>query len=116
MKRYDAVDFEFVCADDTSSIQRGVVIVRDTEMVLEVECPGDRPYLIRGKAHDGYYAGVHEGLPEDVPVSAKWTRLDDIWIGTWLEDGFDYLFTFRITPPRQLNPPATGKAVSSKRK
>jgi hypothetical protein len=98
MKRYPTVSFEFVSADDASSIQRGVVIVRDMEMVLEIECPGDRPYLIRGKACEGFYEGVHEGLAGDIPVHAKWTRLDDLWIGTWLEDGFDYLFTFRLTP------------------
>jgi len=29
---------------------RGTVIVKDGEMVLEVEYPGGRPYLIRGKS------------------------------------------------------------------
>jgi hypothetical protein len=66
-------------------------------MVLEVECPGkERPYTIRGKAVRHYFQGRHEGLPDDVPVQAKWIRLDDIFIGTWVEAGRDYLFTFRI--------------------
>jgi hypothetical protein len=64
-------------------------------MLLEVELPGDKLYVSRGQARESFFEGVHEGLPGDVPVLAKWTRLDDIWIGTWLEGGIDYLFTFQ---------------------
>jgi hypothetical protein len=29
--------------------------MRDGEMVLEIECPGDRPYVIVGKAMEGFF-------------------------------------------------------------
>lgn len=95
-QRYDNVLFDFLSAGDEPSALRGTVIVREQEMFLEVEYPDDRPYSIRGKAQQGFWAGVHEGLSDDASVQAKWTRLDDIFIGTWLEDGIDYVFTFRL--------------------
>lgn len=95
-QRYDDVLFQFLSAGDELGLSRGTVIVRDHEMVLEVECPDDRPYLIRGEPRQGFWAGGHQGLPDDVPIQAKWTRLDDIFIGTWLEEGIDYVFTFHL--------------------
>jgi hypothetical protein len=95
-QRYDNVLFEFLSGADKPIASRGMVIIRESEMVLEIECPGDRPYLIKGKQKQDYYSGEHEGSPDDVSVEAKWTRLDDIFIGTWIEEGIDYLFKFRL--------------------
>ena len=96
MQRHDNVRFEFLGGDDALVALRGTVIVRDDEMVLEVECRDDRPYSIRGTPRRGFFIGRHEGLPGDVAVEAKWTRLDDIFIGTWVEGGMDYVFKFRL--------------------
>jgi hypothetical protein len=96
MEHYDNVSFEFLSAGDEPGTLHGTVIIRDNGMVLEVELPGDRPYVIHGEARDGFFEGVHQGLVGDVPVHAKWTRLDTIWIGTWLEDLIEYLFTFQL--------------------
>jgi hypothetical protein len=95
VQRYSDVQFEFFGADGLES-QRGVVIIRDGEMALEIECPDDRPYSIVGAVRNGFFVGQHRDLPDDVPVEAKWIRLDDIYIGTWVEDGQDYLFKFRL--------------------
>ena len=94
---YVDVEFEFLSAKKDLT-ELGIVIQRDDEMVLEVECNGDPedPYLICGKAERGFFHGRHKGkLPDDVTVEAKWTRLDDIYIGIWIEDGVDYFFKFR---------------------
>jgi transcriptional regulator with XRE-family HTH domain len=96
---YTNVLFEFLCAGTKPRSLRGIVIIRDREMVLEVQLPGDRPYLIKGVVGDGFFEGDHEGLVDDIPVHAKWNRLDDLWIGTWHEDGIEYLFTFRLRGP-----------------
>jgi hypothetical protein len=97
LMRHKDVEFEFLSAAEPPSTLRGAVIVRNAEMVLEVECPGeDRSYVIRGKAVDGFFKGWHEGLSGDTPVQAKWGRLDDIFVGTWIEEGREYLFTFRL--------------------
>jgi len=104
-ERYPDVRFEFLIAADNCKAYetRGTVIVREGEMVLEVEWPDARPYLIRGKAKLDFFHGRHEGLPDDDRVEAKWIRLDDIYIGTWVEEGKDYLFRFRL-PKNQETP------------
>jgi hypothetical protein len=95
--RYENVDFDFLSAAGPPETLRGTVVVRDAEMVLEVECPDEpRPYTIPAKATHNVFHGRHVGLPDDVPVEAKWTQLDDIFIGTWIEHGIDYVFTFRL--------------------
>ena len=95
---YPEVEFLFWSAKEPLDSSSGSVAVRSTEMVLDVPLPGDRPYVIRGVRKEGYYyEGSHQGLPDDVPVLAKWTRLDDIWIGTWLEDNIEYVFQFQLT-------------------
>lgn len=99
MPRYRDVHFEFLSARHEPLIHRGTVITRDKEMVLELECVSNTPYLIRGKDRGTFFEGEHEGHPQDDPVHAKWTRLDDMWVGTWIEAGADYLFTFRLTVP-----------------
>jgi hypothetical protein len=98
MERYTDVQFEFLSALEGLELERGVVIVRDGEMVLEVECPGDRRYSIRGTLRRDFFVGRHEDQLGDTPVDAKWIRLDDIYIGTWIEGGNDYMFRFHLPP------------------
>ena len=66
-------------------------------MVREVESRNDRHYRVSAKAVGGFFRGRHKGLSDDAPVGTKWIRLDDLRIGTWAEEGIDYLFTFQ--PP-----------------
>lgn len=101
IKRHLDVRFEFLSACDKPRILRGTVVLRDNEMVLDVELPGDRPYCIKGKERGGYFEGVHDGLADDVPVHAKWTRLDKAWIGKWVEGGIDWFFTFELPSTRK---------------
>ena len=96
-KKYNNVIFKFVCAIDDPVDLPGIVLVRDAEMVLEVVEPDDpRPYVVVGKAREGFFEGKHQGLPGDVAVRAKWVRLDDRYIGTWIQDGVESLFTFMV--------------------
>lgn len=53
-RRYDNVPFEFLSAGDEPTVSGGTAIVREEGMVLEVEWPGDRPYLIEGKRCRGF--------------------------------------------------------------
>jgi hypothetical protein len=64
-------------------------------MVLESTDPdGDGPYLIVGKARHHWFEGRNTATGG--AVEAKWTLVDDTYVGTWLEDGYDYLFSFQI--------------------
>ena len=96
MDNYKNVQFKFLSEEEEPFSLRGMVLIREKEMVLEVEHPDDRPYTIVGKERGGFFKGVHEGLPGDTPVSAKWTRLESIWIGTWLEEEITYWFSFKL--------------------
>jgi hypothetical protein len=112
MARYDKIQFEFLCAGYADEAN-GTVLVRNREMILEVEYPGELAYLIRGRLKGSFFSGQHEGQPEDLRVSAKWTQLDDMYIGTWVEDGEDWLFTFRL--PRGADPVRGSRPIPSSR-
>lgn len=120
-RRYDNVPFEFLSAGDEPTVSGGTAIVREEGMVLEVEWPGDRPYLIEGKRCRGFWAGCHKGFPGDVPVEAKWIQLNDIFIGIWVEDGIDYTFTLHLARASEVRlrchdskvPPEQSRVVES---
>ena len=97
--KYAPVTFEFFNDNGTSRKERGVVIVRDGEMVLEVEWPGFLPYLICGKDCGGFYEGFHKAPTDDAFVHATWTRSGDTCEGEWVEDTYKYRFTFRLPAP-----------------
>ena len=94
--KYDDVQFHFLSSEDHPWVCSGTVIVRDREMALEIPWDNDAPYTVVGKESRGFFLGKHEGQPGDVPVSAKWIRLDDSYIGTWLEQRVEYLFRFHL--------------------
>jgi hypothetical protein len=60
-QKYSNVQFEFLSAADEASTQRGTVVERDGEMVLEVECPDDRPYVIVGKSERCFFTDSIRG-------------------------------------------------------
>jgi len=94
-RRY--VQFEFLSAPHRHQAANGTVVMRngEREMVLDVEWDSSL-YTIVGHRRDGYFKGVHKGQPDDVKVFAAWARLRDEWVGRWIEDGVDYLFSFRL--------------------
>jgi hypothetical protein len=107
--KYTDVIFKFDGDDGASSEERGTATVRDSEMMLEVEWaewPECQPYLIRGIDGGGFYEGYREGPAGDAIVHAKWKRQGDVYEGTWVEDDYDYRFTFRL--------PATSRPRTSK--
>lgn len=94
--KYENVNFRFLTEFDDPIATTGMVLVREGEMVLEVDHPDDRPYSIVAKMKGDHYAGVHEGIPGDVPVAAKWVQLDAGYVGGWYEDGQEWLFSFTL--------------------
>src|SRR5262249_33462889 len=92
--RHDRVVFEFFHATEQPEVLYGEVLIRNGEMILEVELPEEGPYHIRGERLDTFFQGRHEGQPGDVPVRAKWILLDDMYVGIWVEDGKEYMFKF----------------------
>jgi hypothetical protein len=74
-----------------------------TQMALDIPCPDDLPYMIRGRRlPDGHFSGRHVGQPDDEGVLASWREVEDgHWEGQWRETNVDpgeevLQFTFRL--------------------
>jgi len=97
----------FVSTEGAEEV-RAEILLRHDEMVLDIPSTeeGGR-YLVRGKAVTHFWAGVDE-VQDDEPVDvvARWSQLGDVFVGIWIENGVEYLFSFR-RPSRRLK-----KAVS----
>ena len=96
MPKFPRIEFEFLCATGKSQTLYGSVIVRNDEMLLDIESPGDRPYDVRGKDTGLFFRGNHVGRPGDSAVDAKWILLDDTYVGRWVEDGYEFFFHFQL--------------------
>ena len=96
-KAYDGVSFDFFSQGDDHRSLTGTIIMREDAMVLEIELPGDDPYTVLGKPSGHYYIGHHVGAPDHTKVDAKWAGVGDrAYVGSWIEDGEDWLFRFRL--------------------
>jgi len=99
--RYDNVVFEFL-NETTSLEQRGTVIVRAGEMVLEIpEQDGCAASLVIGKSQGHYFRGANSIRGADaLKIDARWADLGDLFAGTWQDEDDDLLFRFRL--PRAI--------------
>ncbi len=97
-EKYDEVGFQFVHTADSLDAG-GTVLLRQGEMVLEI--PGERGandfYLIQGQLRGHIHSGTESNPPlGQPPVRARWADFGDVCVGLWVEDGYDYLFVFRL--------------------
>jgi hypothetical protein len=98
--KYVDVVFEFFHAAYQPEVHYGTVLLRDREMVLEVELPGSTPYHIQGALKGSYFQGREAARPGVSPVFAKWILLDDTYVGLWVEEGQDFMFKFELPDPK----------------
>ena len=99
--RYDSVVFEFI-NEKTSLEQRGTVIVRAGEMVLDIpEQDGCAASLVIRKSQGHYFRGGNSIRgPHALKIDARWADLGDVFAGTWQDEDDDLLFRFRL--PRAI--------------
>jgi hypothetical protein len=90
--RYKDVYFQFLGGDGNVDLP-GSVSLSDGEMTLIIP-GGDGPYLIEGKGKY-FFKGVNVDL-NGGQVEAEWSQLSEVFVGMWIEDGFEYLFSFRL--------------------
>jgi len=78
---------------------QATVRVDSGQMVLNVRDDNDQLYLIKGTVPPGkhFFAGV-DSLTHEVPVHlvARWSLLGDVYVGIWIEDGQEWLFSFHL--------------------
>jgi len=114
---YSNVSITFLCADDAPYSEQASIRLTDTEMVIDISAPSsqERAYLVKGHLVNNFYAGqddVTESGPLD--IVARWAELGDIWVGWWLEDGVEYLFSFRL-PRNAVEPSEKAHRKSGRR-
>jgi hypothetical protein len=95
--RYANVDFHFLGPEEDSNLP-GTVVVRASEMVLNIP-GGYGPYLLIGKAHRHWFEAENTAHDRQYDVTAKWAEIDGTYVGTWIEDGWEYLFSFELGKP-----------------
>jgi hypothetical protein len=75
--------------------RKGTVLIRDNEMVLDIPNPeGD--ILLIGRLVGHVYSATEKNPPGIEPVNARWAKIGDCYVGTWIEGHMDFLFTFSL--------------------
>ena len=96
--RHDNVDFLFLCDNGKENvILQGTMIVRGDEMVLDIP-GGYGPYLLIGKTRKSWFEAENTHQNRKSDVDAKWANVDNRFVGFWVEDGCEYLFSFQPNP------------------
>jgi hypothetical protein len=94
-RKYDEVLFQFLSMNDVAEL-RGTILVRGNQMVIDIPQNGVSTFVIVGSNQEGFYEG-HNSTRGAPIVHARWTKLGPIFVGRWVEDGVEYLFSFRLT-------------------
>jgi hypothetical protein len=93
-QKYEGVRFRFAGANQDTELT-GTVLFRDKEMVIEIP-GGYGPYLIVGKQHGGRFEGVSSVQGISNRTEARWADLGGLYVGQWIEDGYEFLFSFEL--------------------
>jgi len=97
-ERYEDIQIQFLSAGGTVIEVKASVLLREDEMVIDIPSqPSSGPNLVRGKKADHFFAGV-DSLEHEIQVNivARWSLLGDVYVGIWVEEGVEYLFSFRV--------------------
>jgi hypothetical protein len=95
------VSFHFLGGDEEDSYLFGKVIIRSGEMVLDIP-GGYGPYTIVGKACNHWFDGTNtDRRPPNIGgsrarVEAKWASVGRTYVGVWVEDDEEFLFSFNL--------------------
>jgi hypothetical protein len=102
MPRYDNIEFRWVNAEE-ETLLTGQVLLRVgkscPEMVLDIKDAGDGgPYLLVGKQprRKSFFVAENSANGRVNDVRASWAEIGDGYAGRWIEDGYEYLFTFNL--------------------
>lgn len=96
-RRYEGVEILFANLHE-ASIEIAAVLFRDDEMVIDIQDPNDHVtnYLIVGKPVGYFFRGGNSAAGNAPRVAATWTKLGQSFVGEWIEEGIEYLFSFEL--------------------
>jgi hypothetical protein len=92
--KHDNVSFHFLGSGEDECLN-GTVLCRDGEMVLEI-LGGDGPYSIVGRARGHHFEGCSSIRGMTQSVHARWAEVGGRYVGIWVEEEFEYLFSFEL--------------------
>jgi hypothetical protein len=100
VKKYERVEFQFLSLDEAET-ENGTVLIRDDQMVIDIQdTDGATVYLITGSASEHLFVGGNSAGQHMPRVQATWVKLNRKYVGDWVEDGYEYLFSFELTQER----------------
>jgi len=95
-KKFENIDFHFLSSNHESTL-KGTVLLRNSNMILDLTDPVEgKTYLIIGESYGHYFKGANSSRNAPMKAEAKWSDLNGIYVGLWVEDGYDYYFSFRL--------------------
>ena len=96
VKKYEEVEFQIMNIDEVY-VFNGALLIRSDEIVIDIEgSDGGTIYLIVGKPQKHFFEGANTAGPLMPKVRARWTNLGRVYVGYWIEDGHDYVFSFEM--------------------
>jgi len=102
MPRYDNIGFRWANSEG-EILLAGQVLLRVgktyPEMVLDIKGAGDGgPYLLVGRQprRKSFFVAENSANGRVNDVRASWAEIGDGYAGRWIEDGYEYLFTFKL--------------------
>lgn len=96
VKKFDNVEIQFVNLEDADSLN-ATVLLRGEEMVIDMQDDdGVTAYLIIGKPVDYFFKGVNSAGKTMPKVLASWVKLGSTYVGVWIQDAREYLFSFEL--------------------
>lgn len=98
--KYENIEIRFFHPDGEEDLI-GTVLVRADGDEMVIDTHGDYHYLLRGFLDGHCYQATNADPDAQSQVCATWTRLPDIYVGVWIEDGDEYMFSFRL-PARPM--------------
>jgi len=105
--RRQEVSIQFFPPDDLPYSVQAQVIRREREMIIDIpDQASSDPCFVRGLQNKCLFLAGVDSLKhaEHVNVIARWALLGDVYVGIWIEAGFEYLFSFRLRRKKLIGP------------
>jgi hypothetical protein len=101
-RKFEDIQFQFANLEDAGTHME-TVLLRGDEMVIDIQDSdgGTTVYLSVGKLSQNFFDGSNSAGSLMPKVRARWIDFGRTYVGQWIEDRHEYLFSFQL--PRSSN-------------